>query len=218
MSATGVLRGVAHWMGGTYHRGERIARGTRDGIPAAVSFTLRGTGYERTSRDRRWTEIDVAIPPGYPLSLHVRRHDWTDQHLIETSAMVDVLVGDPAFDRAFLIEAAPAQIARRLLSTPVRQLLASYDAAVLTTETLDERPVLHLAAPTWLPEQRITAAVSTLVSVSLEVRTVYATIDAAALRGSGSPYRPQLDDAQVDAQRANLADEVAHIDALRAKR
>jgi hypothetical protein len=218
MSATGVLRGVAHWLGGTYHRGERIARGMRDGVPTSVRFTLRGTGYERTSHDRRWTEIDVAIPPGYPLSLHVRRHDWTDQHLIESSAMVDVLIGDPDLDRAFLIEAAPARIARRLLSTPARHLLASYDAAVLTTETFEDRPVLHLAAPTWLPEHRITAAIETLVGISLEVRSAYATIDAAALRGSGSPYRPQLDDAQVDAQRSNLADEVAHIDALRAKR
>jgi hypothetical protein len=89
MSSTGVLRIVAEWLGGTHDRRDRVARGLRDGIPTTVRFALRGTGYERTSYERRLTEIDVHMPSGYPLSLHVRRHEWTDTHQIERSAMVD---------------------------------------------------------------------------------------------------------------------------------
>ena len=72
MSSTNVLHTIAVWLEGTYRRSGRVARGTREGIPTEVRFALRGTGYERTWRDRRWTEIDVQLPNGYALSLYVR--------------------------------------------------------------------------------------------------------------------------------------------------
>jgi hypothetical protein len=218
MSSTGVLRSVAEWLDGTYDRRDRVARGLRKGVPTAVRFALRGTGYERTSYERRRTEIDVHMPSGYPLSLHVRRHEWTDLHQIERSAMVDVQIGDAAFERAFLIEAAPARIARLLLDTSVRRLLASYDAAVLTNEQRDGKPVLRLSVPSWLGNEAITVAVDVLVAVAKALRDAYAAVEATALRDAGSPYRPQLDDAQVDAQRSELAKEVELVEALRAKR
>ena len=209
---------VAAWLGGTLDRRDRVARGLREGILTAVRFAVRGTGYERTSYERRWTEIDVRTPSGYPLSLYVRRHEWTDLHQIERSAMVDVQIGDPAFDRAFLIEVAPARIARMLLVPSVRRVLTSCDAAVLTTEQPDGIPVLRLSVPTWLDNDAIAVAVDALVAVSKTLRDAYAGLEATALRETGSPYRPQLDDVQVDAQRSELAREVALVEALRAKR
>jgi hypothetical protein len=218
MSATSTLRTIAAWLGGVHDRGGRSARGAREGIPTEVRFALRGTGYERTSHDRRWTEIDVQMPKGYGLSLFVRRHEWTDLHQIERNAMVDVELGDAKFDREFLVEAAPAQIARMVLDPSIRGLLASYDAASLTTEALADRPVLRLTVRTWLRHDAITVAGDALVRLSAGLRDAYAALDAAALRDTGAPYRPQLDDAQVDAQRSALTNEVELIAALRQKR
>lgn len=218
MGATSVLRTTAGWLAGTYHRSDRVARGTRAGIPIEVRFALRGTGYERTSYDRRWTEIEVQLPHGYALSLYVRRHEWTDPLLIERGAMVDIELGDPAFDRAFLVEAGPARIARIVLDSSVRRVLVSHDAAALTTESLDGRPVLRLSVRTWLSHDAIAGAIDVLVGVSAGLRDAYAAIEAAALRDSGSPYRPELDDAQVDAQRSALADEVASVARIRSTR
>jgi hypothetical protein len=122
------------------------------------------------------------------------------------------------FDRAFLVEAAPAQIARIVLDASVRQLLASYDAAALTTESVGGRAVLRLAVRTWLSHVAIVAAVDVLARLSAGLRDAYAAVEAAALRDGGSPYRPQLDDAQIDAQRSALADEVASVARLRSTR
>jgi hypothetical protein len=218
MSSTSALRSVAEWLEGTCDRTRRLARGARAGIATEVRFALRGTGYERTSYDRRWTEIDVQLPHSYALSLYVRRHEWTDPHLIERGVMVDVELGDPIFDRAFLVEAAPAQIARTLLDTSVRRLLASHDAVSLTTESLDGRSVVRISVRTWLGHEAIAAAIAVLVEISTGLREAYAAIEAAALRDTGSPYRPQLDDAQVDAQRSALADEVSAVARFRSRR
>jgi len=212
------LRGVAEWLQGVHDRRRRVVRGAWQGVPAEVRLTLcGGTGYERTARERRWTEIDVKLPRGYALSLYVRRHDWMDPHYIERAAMVDLEIGDAEFDRQFLVEAAPAAIVRMILDAPARRWLADHDGAMLTTEQLDGVPVLRGSAPTWLGRDPITAAIETLVGVSAAVRDAYAALEAAALCHVGAPYRPHLDGAQ-PAERSALADEVELVAGLRTNR
>jgi hypothetical protein len=104
--------------------------------------------------------------------------------------------GDAAFDRAFLIEAAPARVARMLLDTPERRLLASYDAAVLTTEQPDGRPVLRLSVPPGSTTRRSRSMSSLLSARRHEMPTPPSRLR--RFVDPGSPYRPQLDDAQVD--------------------
>jgi len=212
------LRAVAEWLKGGYERRGRAARGTWEGVPTEVRFTLRGTGYERTVHERRWTEVDVRVPRGYALSLYVRRHEALDPHEIRRDAMVDVELGDAEFDRQFLVEAAPAQIVRMVLDAPVRRWLTDHDGATLTTEQLGGLPILRLSAPTWLAPGAIMAAIDALAGISAAVRDAYAALETAALRGVGSPYRPQFDNAQFDAQHSALADEVAFVAGLRARR
>jgi hypothetical protein len=105
-----------------------------------------------------------------------------------------------------------------MLGNSVRRLLASCDAVALTTESPHGRPVLRLSVRTWLGHDAIAAAIDVLVTVSAGLRDAYASIDATGLRAAGSPYRPQLDDAQVDALRSALADEVAFVARVRDKR
>ena len=78
--------------------------------------------------------------------------------------MVDVEIGDPAFDRAFLVEAAPAQIARILLDSSVRRLLASHHAVSLTTESPGGRSVVRLSVRTWLSHDALASAIDVLPS------------------------------------------------------
>ena len=209
---------MAERLQGVYSGRERAVRGTRGGVPFEVRFALRGTGYERTLRDRRWTEIDVSVPRGYAIALYVRRYEWLDPHEIRRDAMIDIELGDPAFDRQFLVEAAPAQIVRTVLAAPLRRLLVSHDAATLTTELLGDLTALRLAAPTWLGPDAIVAAVEVLIATSASVRDGYAEVEVAAIAGTGAPYRPQLDGPQIDAQHAALADEVEIVAGLRARR
>ena len=218
MSATGVIRNVAQWLNGTHSRWNRVARGKREGVPIEVRFTQCGTGYERTSAERQWTEVDVYLPPGYGLALYVRRYDWTDQHQVERGTMVDIELGDAEFDRQFLVEAAPAQIASSLLGPAIRGLLARHEAVTLTTEWVDGRSVVRLAVATWIEYAAITAAIDTLLVLSTGVRDAYARLESMALRDTGSPYRPRCDGEQVDAQRAALADEVTMVARLRGNR
>jgi hypothetical protein len=213
-----VLKEVAAWLQGTYDKRTRVVHGARAGVPVAVRFILRGTGYERTSHDRRWTEIDAKLPKGYALSLYVRRREWTDTLMIERNAMVDIEIGDREFNRQFLVEAAPAQVARKVLGGTVRSVLAAHDTVCLTTDRIDDRAVVRMSIRTWLTTPAITRAVDALGELSASLRDAYAALDAAALVGTGAPYRPELDDTQVLRQRSALEDEVAFVAELRAKR
>lgn len=212
------LAEVAALLDGTYDKRGRVARGAHNGIPIAVHFALRGTGYERTSYERQWTEIDVGVPRGYGLSLYVRRHEWDDTRRIARKEMVDIALGDPVFDRQFLVEAAPAQIARAVLTAPIRNLLTSHDTALLTSERVGDRDVVRLAVRTWLPGGSILLATDLLAALSASLRDAYASVATAALHGAGAPYRPTLDEALAERQLATLADEVASVAGLRTKR
>ena len=117
------------------------ARGTLDGAALEFRYTARGRGKYAVP----WTEIDVAWPAAYPLELYVRRQRWSDKREIDRGAMVDVTLGDRAFDQQFLIEAAPAEIARALLDAPMRRVLAAHVRVELTTERVADRPVVRLA-------------------------------------------------------------------------
>jgi hypothetical protein len=186
------------------------------GAAAELWFVTRGSG----SSAQSWTEIDVVLPQLYPLSINVRRHGWLDAGKIERGTMIDVDLGDPEFDAAFLVEVAPADVARVLLDAGIRSMLAVHRTLELTTTLDGDRRILRLAILGWLEHRELALpALDGVARIAGRVREAYAIVEAAATaRDTGSPYRPLADDRAARAAADARAAEVQTIEALRAER
>ena len=132
--------------------------------------------------------------------------------------MVDVDLGDPAFDRAFLVEAAPADVARILLDAPIRDLVAAERVVELSTVDVAGQPVLKLSTRRWVEtSSEAVRMIDATTRIASRVREAFAEAHASVpIADTGSPYRaiaaPQLD-------RANeWRAEVETVRALRANR
>lgn len=199
---------------------ERSAWGELAGATVRFAFVTRGSGKHSQS----WTEIDADVPAKYPLALFVQKHGWNDDAKIARGEMVDVVLGDAAFDRAFVVEAAPADVARVLLDERARRyLLALQDRYLFEITTEDKgsaQPRVRLAVRTWLDDvSEAMPAVETIAAIAGRVRDAYVAVEQAAeMEHGGSPYRPVLDDRRArEAAEARLA-EVAKVDQVRTAR
>jgi hypothetical protein len=209
-----VLERIGHMLGGGTDA-SCTAWGPVLGITTTYRFTTRGS----SSTSENWTEIEVDLPP-YPLSFNIRRHGWLDRGRIERGTMVDVIVGDPVFDEAFLVEAAPADVVRRLLDEEVRTRLATYRTVELTTEAKGEQRLLRLAIRGWIEDvQEAQVAAGLPARIARQVREVYAQLEQDAPNtAGGAPYRPMIDDREARANAAKRETEVAAIELLRNER
>src|SRR5258705_12091107 len=115
--------------------------GTCDSLRVEYRLRDRGTGKHRDP----WTEVSAELPAKYPLAIYVRRQGYSDEERIARGEMIDVQVGDPAFDAPFRLDIAPADVARRLLDQPTRTLLAAYDPVELFTVEHDGHRWLRFA-------------------------------------------------------------------------
>lgn len=61
------------------------------------------------------TTIDVAFSP-CPVLLHLRPQNADEERSVEQGQAIDLRVGDPAFDAAWIIEGAPAERVTRILA------------------------------------------------------------------------------------------------------
>jgi hypothetical protein len=209
-----LLGRIAAHLGGP--DGDTAAFGARFG--AAVTFRL---ATRRAGSDAEaWTQIDVVVPDAYPLAIHVRRHRWLDRAGIARRDLTDLQLGDPAFDEAFAVEAAPEDVARVLLGANLRDLLRAHTRAELDTTLVDNRKVLRFARRGWIDDLAIaTSAIDVVASVGARVREAYAAADSAVpLRVAGSPYRPHLDDRSARDTSAARDAEVTLLESRRAGR
>ncbi|MBA3502073.1 MAG: hypothetical protein H0T65_17045 [Deltaproteobacteria bacterium] len=210
------------WMGEKLGGGkdveQRLAWGDVGGAKIWFRMTTRGSGKSTTY----WTEVDAEIPEKYPLLLLVRKHGWLDKGKIERGEMVDVVVGDAEFDERFLVEAAPAEVARILLDPRERSYLLQLVNLQFDIDTIRtaEKPVLRLSVRDWIYDiNDAMRACEAMAAIAGRVRAAYAAVESATeARDVGSPYRPQLDDTEArGAAEARLA-EVARVDGLRTSR
>jgi hypothetical protein len=196
------------------HDPKGSAWGSALGAPTMLRFTSRCDGSD--SDPESWTEIDVDLPPA-PFLLKLRRHDRPDRQEIDRGTMVDVVVGDPSFDEAFLVEAAPSAVVKVLLDAPTRTLLASYERIEVTTERKDDRPILRVAVRGWLDAPHLAkAAADFAVGLATRVRDAhFAAEQATPMETVGSPYRPMLDDANIRAAAAQRQAEIERIEQVK---
>ena len=209
-----VLGQIAAHLGGQAQGASAI--GKIDGVAIVVRFGTRGSG----SDTQPWTEIDVEVPRSYPLAIYLRRHAWLDKGRIERGDMIDVQLGDPAFDGAFLVEAAPEDVARALLDASARSFLSAHGRPELETVAEGELRYLRFAVPGWLEDMATMAtAIDQVARIGARVRTAYADVERASpAQVGGSPYRPELVEQPARDASAARAAEVAALEALRATR
>ncbi len=207
------LQLIAAFLGGEQDASSK-AWGSRFGPKTTVELATRGSG----SNAETWTHIHVELPAAYPLALHIRRHVGGDRQLVDRGKMVDVIVGDPAFDQAFLVEAAPADVVRELLDVELRGLIASYtDVDLETIEDGDGTRSFRIGIRPWLQEvDQVRRPVELMAKLGSRVRDAYAKADAAIEQPlAGDPYRPVVDARPVlEAQAAREA-EVGKVKAMR---
>jgi hypothetical protein len=213
---TTALATIGSFLGGGHSEPDARAWGANLGAAAELRYVTRGSG----SGEERWTEIDVDLPQHHPVAINVRRHGWLDRSRIKRAEMVDLELGDPAFDQAFLVEAAPSDVVRALLDQPVRNLLSRYQHVELTDVVVDNRHVLRFAVLGWMLEvDAARAALGLIVGIARQLRDTYAAADQAIeAPATGAPYRSEIDErGRREAQRARAV-QVAEVDRLRATR
>lgn len=206
------LKAIGGLLGGGQD-GKGHAWGDAFGIMADLRFVTRGSG----SSSETWTEIDVELPSRYPFSLLLRRQGWLDARKIEKGEMVDVEVGDQAFDDAFLVEAAPADVIRKLLTDEVRKLFFGLPRFQLMT--VPNKATLRLELRGWTAVEVVGDATTILAHIANGLREAYAQVEAEshAVIG-GSPFRQEIDDRPVRAAAEARELEVSRVELVRLER
>lgn len=95
--------------------------GTIQGRP--VRYAVSGVDFDRSQR--KWlTTASASLPPGAALlEMHLTPQTSRDPDLVARGLEIDVTVGEPLFDAAFVVEAAPAETARAVLDPKTRSTL-----------------------------------------------------------------------------------------------
>lgn len=207
----GVLERVAAELGGTST--SNGLRGAIDGVAVSLDYETRGSG----SSSESWTYFGAALPGGYPLALAIDRHGWFDRGKIERGEMIDVIVGDRAFDDAFRIEGAPAEVVKGMLTPELRAYLMAH--ARVEVRTL-EGPSIRIAVRTWLTEHAdVQRGLGMTARLAASLRQVSLALDAQVpATTDGDAYRALPSDQPLRAARAARADEVARVEAVRRER
>lgn len=209
------LGSIGNWLGYPHDVGENFVIAKRDGATVKLAYETRGSG----STSQSWTEVSVDIPAAYPLTLYIRRHALFDGSKIAGGTMVDVIVGDEAFDTAYLVEAAPAAVVRELIDHRARAYLMGASHMELVTERHGARATLKLSIRRWeedFPSAQV--LVDEAIRLARRVRDVYARIaNPPPIQIEGSPFRPQLTAVASDAAYAR-EDEVERVRGLQPTR
>ncbi len=191
----------------------RSAWGSALGVRATLRWR-RGRG--RRDDRQQWTEITAELPAKLPFVMALRPQGWLDRRRADRGSLVDVELGDGAFDAAYVIEAAPAEVVRALLTPARRAALAGYGKIRIITEQGPPR-LLRLCIPAVLDDLHAARpALELAVELATGVREAYAAVEAAAdVQLVGAPFREHL--SSVGEQEAALrrVDEVRQLEAKR---
>ena len=164
------------------------------------------------------TLIEIDIPPGYPLSLHVCKHELFDRARIMRGTMVDVNVGDPDFDALFRVEAAPADVVARLIGPKMRAFMMSRPDTVLLTPA--QRATVRFAVVGWSNIEVAMQAIECMREFGEFFSDAYQAADAEIIvPETVVPYRDSfLDDSPRLAAHAQRQLEVARVETMLQKR
>jgi len=161
--------------------------------------------------------VKTDIPSALRFSLELRAQTSRERSLRDRGLAVDVVVGDPVFDEAFIVEGAPAEIIRELLNPELRQALLALRPVEVTTSA----GTMVVASPGQIvdlvPARRLIAAAVALGRVRAASASADAALDEGGLR-LGDPYRAEPDADAARAARAARDEELATLTRVREAR
>lgn len=102
--------------------GERLEIQNLVQLSSSIHGSVRGRGLavrfiSASKNTPAATEVEVTCQPCAVL-FNLRRQDASELGAVQRGEAIDVLVGDPELDAAWIIEGAPAERVRRILSSP----------------------------------------------------------------------------------------------------
>ncbi|HET9993295.1 MAG TPA: hypothetical protein VFQ65_32385 [Kofleriaceae bacterium] len=175
---------LAKKLGGHVTGGNEVA-GKCDGVQIAYRLVTRGSG----SNTEQWTEVRAQLPDAYPLAIYMRRQGWLDRRRIERGEVVDVELGDAAFDARFLIEAAPAAVIAKLFDERARRFLMKQGDLTLETEDSHGKHLV-LSLFGWIDEPaRAELVVDEVARIARRVREAFEAVNTGTVEMMGSPFR-----------------------------
>jgi hypothetical protein len=141
---------------------------------------------------------------------------------VHAGLAIDLQLGDTAFDRAFIVEGAPSDVVRALLTSPLRESLLSMIRPRLLNDggelTIADGKVV-LAARGWLEERKQAEAFLDLaLAVAERVPLAFEEVDAQLRKEAGGAYREQHDAAVARTAVAARTEELQRLAQLRAAR
>ncbi len=113
-------------LGGDPRRTLRGVEGSVHGLPVRYSFT---SGKRRVQSTICVATLSVERPP---FEMDLRPESRWGQRDVEHGRAIDLVLGDEAFDDSFLVEAAPADVARALIDRDTRTAMLSFHPCRLT--------------------------------------------------------------------------------------
>ena len=185
------------------------AAAAMDSAESRYGSSVTGTKNTRTIQVRCWstgrsgyfTEVDCSLPD-LPLELELRPQGIREEGQIRRGEAIDVSVGDPTFDPYWVVEGAPVDVVRRVLTDSIR----SRWNALMVDELLqpDARHlrlrVRGICEPDWIGK-----AISFMADLSAAIEPAFAASDEAASARAevvGSPYRGEVRKPDITAERA----------------
>lgn len=208
---TGALAQIAAGLAEGYvEPNESGVIGTARGVTITFRFITKGSG----SGAESWTEV-VALGPFAEIDLELRPSGVLESWQVARGDAVDVEVGDPAFDKAFVVEGAPAAAVKKLLDAPLRKDLLAL--APLVAKTNERGAVVEKRG--WIEDVSkarvlidIAAAIATRAPAAVaEMVSESVVTDSSAYRGTVSSDGGR---AAIDAAR----DEVVQLRSMRRAR
>lgn len=208
------LGAAAYALGAMYIVDSGTIRGVLHGFGYDYKFATRGSG----SSSESWTELEVALAPGYPFALRFEDHKHHDE-------VVDVRVGSPQFDQRFLLEGAPASIVAKLFLPDVQQWLLKFSEGAIEIQTKVGGPgeVLMVAMRGWTEDvAEIRQRCEIAVGLAMRIRDLHRALDQNAaqllLADGATPYRPLASAAPLEASRQQRDHEVTALVAAQHQR
>lgn len=114
----------------------------------SLGGTVRGMGLEvlftsSSKTEQAKTKVEVTFSP-CALMLHLRKQTIEEERAVRAGEAVDLTVGDPEFDAAWIVEGAPSERVTRLLSDPVLRRSLLEFAALGSPVIAIEDGLVHL--------------------------------------------------------------------------
>jgi hypothetical protein len=120
-----------------------VVSGNVRGFPLTYRLVTRGSGSNKQS----WTECEVEVATDQ-LDIALRAQTRGEERWVEKGLARDELIGDDEFDARFIVEAAPAALAKRALDEELRKLLLAHHPL----EVKSQPPGLLFEKRGWIEE------------------------------------------------------------------